>query len=138
MNGNPEPRAYLDTSVVILLIEGTAATRADIRAEFKKLGADRGRFAVSALTKLECLVKPLRAGDLDLERTYRLFFAGSEIHDAEITVDVWEGATQIRAKYGLRVPDALHLAAATAAKCTVILTRDQRWGQFLEVPVQVL
>jgi len=138
MNGNPEARSYLDTSVIILLVEGTAETRAAIRAGLKTLGADQGPFLVSALTRLECLVKPLRAGDVELERTCRMFFAGSEIREVEIGADVWESATQIRAKHGFRVPDALHLAAAACAQCSAILTRDQRWGGFPEVPVRIL
>jgi predicted nucleic acid-binding protein len=84
------------------------------------------------------LVKPVRAGDLDLERTYRMFFAGSEIRDVEISADVWEKATQIRAKHRFRVPDALHLAAAASAQCSMILTCDERWRGFLEVPVQIV
>jgi uncharacterized protein with PIN domain len=93
MNGNPEARAYLDTSVIILLVEGTAEIRAAIRAGLERLGADRGPFVISALTRLECLVKPLRTGDLELERTYRMLFADSEIQDAEISANVWESAT---------------------------------------------
>jgi predicted nucleic acid-binding protein len=138
MNGAPDVQAYLDASIIILLVEGTAGTRTEIRAELSRLGADHGPFLVSALTKVECLVKPLRTGDLDLEGTYRMFFAGSEIRDVEITTDVWERATRIRAKYGFRVPDAVHLAAATAAQCSMVLTRDERWRGFPDVPVQIL
>ena len=138
MNGSAEAGLYLDTSIIILLIEGAPEVRAAIRDELRRLGVNSGPFVVSPLAKLECLVKPIRAGEVELERIYRRFFAGSEIRDVEISADVWESATRIRAKYGFRVPDALHLAAATSAQCSMILTRDERWGGFLEVPVQIL
>ena len=138
MSGNTENRIYLDASIIILLIEGTREAKERLRSEFRRLGADQGILLVSPLTKLECLVKPIRTGDARLERVYRMFFSSSEIRQVEIGPTEWEKATRIRAQHGFRVPDALHLATAALNDCSMILTHDDRWGSFEEARVEVI
>ena len=40
----------------------------------------------------------------------------------EVTADVIEAATQLRAAHNFRAPDAIHLASALAARADVFLT----------------
>ncbi len=92
---------------------------------------------ISDLSRLECRVKPLRDGDADLLRDYDEFFAavGDVLPLSSAVVDE---ATRIRATYGFKTPDALHLAAAVVGRCDAFLTNDHRLNRFTALPVEVL
>ena len=60
----------------------------------------------SRLTRLECRSKPLRAGDLATLAQFDVFFAGVELVLADVSPAVIERATDLRAKYNLKTPDA--------------------------------
>jgi predicted nucleic acid-binding protein len=80
--------------------------------------------AISPLVMLECLVWPKRKRDLALEDHYARAFAGFEL--IELGVPVFLRATELRARHGLRTPDALHLAAAQLSGCVEFWTNDTR------------
>ena len=138
MNGADEVRLYLDTSVIVSLIEGTSDLKSRIWAEVSRFGGDEVTFVCTPLTRLECLVKPLRTADIDLQDLYERYFSASEVRMVEIGTAVWDQATHIRARYGFRVPDALHLATAVTHGCSVIVTRDAQWRRFGEGRVEII
>jgi uncharacterized protein len=51
---------------------------------------------------------------------------------------VIDRATDIRARYGFRTPDAIHLAAAVVSGCDVFLTNDYRLNRFPDVAMDVI
>jgi predicted nucleic acid-binding protein len=99
--------------------------------ELVTLHPDAG-FAVSRLSMLECLVKPLRdqnTGEID---RYRSFFASAGLQMVEVSSQVIETATLLRVRHGLRTPDAIQAASALSVKVPVtFLTGDK---QFTKVP----
>jgi predicted nucleic acid-binding protein len=56
---------------------------------------------------------------------------------ADISAVVIERATDLRAKYNLKTPDALHYATAVEGGATVFLTGDRGLARCVEVPVEV-
>lgn len=95
--------------------------------------ADDGEIEIvsSALTLLEVLVVPYRAGQLHLADRYEaLLTRGRNIRLLEIDRAQLRAAAQLRAIHGLRTPDALQLAAALSARCTVFVTSDRRLPEF--------
>lgn len=112
---------YLDTCLVIYLVED-AERGAHVRGLLASHGEEE--FAISPLVRLECLVGPLRSGDVELEDRYR---AALRLF-AEVPLDatVFERAARLRAASSLRTPDALHLAAAQVHGCTALWTNDAR------------
>jgi predicted nucleic acid-binding protein len=92
----------------------------------------------SRLTRLECRSKPLRAGDRATLAQYDVFFAGVELVLAEVSAAVVERATDLRARYNLKTPDALHYATAVEVGATAFLTGDRALSRCSEVPVEVL
>jgi predicted nucleic acid-binding protein len=92
----------------------------------------------SRLTRLECRSKPLRAADFATLAQFDVFFDGIELILAELSASVIERATDFRARYNLRTPDAIHYATAVDFGATVFLTGDRTLSRCSEVPVEVL
>ena len=105
--------AFFDASALIYLIEAkdpfASKVRKELTAAAKKypvLGA-----AVSRLTWLECRVGPMKANDSAALAAFDAFFARPDLAWVELTKDVVELAAAIRARHGLRTPDALQAAS---------------------------
>ena len=74
-----------------------------------------------------------------LVRRYRRFLLRSRNFSlAPITAAIAEQAASLRARYGLRTPDALQISAALAAGCSAFLTNDARLQRVTELRVLVL
>ena len=123
---------------MIRLVEGEAATRAPLTAQLTPCLGVPGSLVTSRLTRLECRSRPLRAGDLATLAQFDVFFAGVELILAEVSPAVIERATELRARYNLKTPDALHYATAVEVGATVFLTGDRALVRCSEVPVEVL
>lgn len=129
---------YADANVVIRLLEGDAATREPLERRLQSWRGT-GRFLLtSRLTRLECRVKPLRAGDAGLLALYDAFFAGVEVALIEITEPILEKATELRARLDFKTPDAIHLASAIVAGADSFLTGDRSLARCPEIPVEIL
>jgi predicted nucleic acid-binding protein len=124
--------------VVIRLVEGDASTRVPLVARLAASLGVAGSLVSSRLTRLECRSKPLRAGDLATLAQYDVFFAGKELILTDVSPAVIERATELRAKYNLKTPDALHYATAVEVGATVFLTGDCGFARCTEVPVEML
>ncbi|MDR2565599.1 MAG: PIN domain-containing protein [Bifidobacteriaceae bacterium] len=110
---------YVDSVICIYLIEGDGPRR---EHALEKLAQTDASLCVSPLVLMECLVKPFREDDPDLERRYRELLGGFET--AEMGLGVWEAAARIRATLRLGAADAIHLAAARGAGCSELWTAD--------------
>jgi predicted nucleic acid-binding protein len=116
---------YLDASAVIYLIEGSASIRAQVAARIAQAEKDpAGRLLASRLSRLECRVKPLRAGDAATLATYDAFFTRARLSVLDVSAAVLDRATELRARHGFKVPDAIHLATAIEAGADAFLTGD--------------
>jgi predicted nucleic acid-binding protein len=129
---------YLDSNIVIYLIEEPPDFGARATARMAPVRDTGERLAVTDLTRLECRVRPLASSDLGLLAHYDAFFRAPEVHVVPITSEVWDRATTIRAQFGHKVADAVHLAAAVQAGCGLFLTNDGSLDGFPGIPVEVL
>jgi predicted nucleic acid-binding protein len=132
------PLIYLDSNVVIRLVEGDAATRAPLQARLAPWLGMPASLVTSRLSRLECRTKPLRAGDLATLAQFDVFFAGVEIVLAEVSPGVIEQATDLRARFNLKTPDAIHYATALEVGASAFLTGDQALLRCSGVLVEVL
>ena len=57
---------------------------------------------------------------------------------AEISPAVIERATELRARYGFRTPDAIHVATAIEERADLLLTGDTGLARCTDVKVEVL
>ncbi len=126
----------VDTACFIYIIEGHPHYAPLLRPLF--VAADRGALALvtTAITLLEVLVVPYRAEDDGLASRYeRLLTQGRGITLVEAGVSQARLAAQLRARTGIRVPDALQLAAALSAGCTAFVTNDRALPSLPGLPV---
>lgn len=122
----PGPVA-IDTAVFIYLIEAHPRFLPHILPLFTQ--ADRGErvLATSALTLLEVLVVPYRAGNRQLAERYERLLTGSRgLRIVDLDRNQLRTAAQLRAVTGIKTPDALQLAAALGAGCGAFVTNDRR------------
>ncbi len=106
---------YLDSNIVIALVEATAEIKVGVAARLEELGGREGRCVVSDLVRLECRVKPIATGDTALLVEYDGYFASRDVSVVALLRPACDRATHIRARYGFGALDALHLAAAVEA-----------------------
>ena len=117
----------LDTAIFIYLIEEHPTYLPAVRPLFER--ADRGELEIvtSAITLLEVLVVPYRAGNLPLAARYEALLTRSRgVRLIDVDRTQLRAAAHLRAVHGVRAPDALQLAAALTARCTVFVTNDHR------------
>jgi predicted nucleic acid-binding protein len=123
--------ALLDSSIVIGALNRhdalhEAASRA-VRAE-----RDRHALAISALTYAEILVGPLRAGGRAVAVVERF---AAQVRIVDLSPDIARLAAELRAARGLKLPDAVIVAAGLRLGADVILTADARWKGIEKVAV---
>lgn len=122
-------RVYVDSCIIIYLIEGPAPLRETIRSAFQPRQGNRSIFCFSDLTRLECRVGPRQKADDDLLGLFDLFFISRDTESVPLTRKVFDLATELRAGYRLKAPDAIHLAAAINGECTELWTNDDRFSK---------
>jgi predicted nucleic acid-binding protein len=71
-------------------------------------------------------VRPLRERRLDIaERNRDILDSSFAVH--EVSQELGEGAATLRARYGLRTPDAIICATAFSAGCSYLVTNDDKF-----------
>jgi predicted nucleic acid-binding protein len=120
-------RIAVDTVVWIYFIEDHRTWAPLLEPLFERVDSGDITLITSALTLLEVLVVPFRAGNLDLAARYEALLMRSRGVDlAPIGHDVLRSAAQLRARFTVRAPDAIQLATALGRRCRVFLTNDRR------------
>ncbi len=128
-------RLYLDSAPVIYTVEQVMpfATAVDAR-----LGTSGVVLVASDLTRLECIIHPLRNADPALLQDFDDFFSARVTEMVTFTRNVFQRAAEIRAQHNFKTPDALHLAAAVESACDVFFTNDTQLARFTAIAVEVI
>src|SRR6187455_3467891 len=126
---------YLDANVIIYSVEQLPEYVGPIGEWVARVEGARGRLITSNLSRLECRVGPLRRRDEALRTRFDEFFEGADLTVLDLGRDVLDRATELRATYGFRTPDALHLATAILIEADVFLTADVRLARCTDVRV---
>jgi predicted nucleic acid-binding protein len=93
----------------------------------------------SELAFMECLVSPLRSGDVALRAAYEQALLGTEPQLLPITQAVLLGAARIRATSpSVRTPDAIHGGTAFIHGCSLLVTNDTGLRRLSGTPVVVI
>ena len=116
---------YLDSCVLIYLFESHPVLGP--RVQEALFAHPKSHFAISPLVKFECLVGPIRSGNLQLQQYYEEGFG--QFQQLPISEKAFLLAATIRGRFGLKPPDALHLAIAQIHCCDALWTNDSRLDQ---------
>jgi len=130
---------FLDTAPLIYFIEGHSGFQEKLMECFQ--ANDKGDFAfiTSSITLLEVLVKPLRDGKSKLVEQYKKILLNAPgIQIFEISNDIAEGAARLRAKYGLKTPDAIQISTALNNEADYFFTNDHRLSSVKEINIVTL
>ena len=130
-------RLYMDASAIIYSIEGLPEFREATLAWIERAEA-RGSIVTSRLARLECRVRPLRDRNVELLGRFEGFFARTGLELIEVTSDVIERATELRARHGIRTPDAIHIASAVVATADAFLTGDRDLLRHTDLSVRIV
>lgn len=83
-------------------------------------------------------MKPMRVGDTAALARFDAVLDAGNLSIVEVSAEVIERATEIRAQHGFRVPDALHMATAVLERADVFLTSDAKLKRFSNLAVELL
>ena len=135
----PRRRLALDTMCFILHFEGKSDWTAATRPLFSLIEQGACAAVTSAITLTELLTAPLRQGDEALAEEYRRLLATfPHLSVVPIDTEVATVAARLRGRYGIRTPDALHLATAVVSGADAFITADVRLFRVTEVEVMGL
>jgi predicted nucleic acid-binding protein len=129
---------FLDTNIVIYVVEGHPAFAPKVVQRLAAAQSAGDSFMLSDLTRMECLVGPLKTNNTAVRVSFHAFFARPDVWVVAITAVVCDRAAHIRATYNFRPMDALQLAAAVEHGASIFLTADARLGPFTGLTVEVL
>ena len=117
----------VDTAAFIYFIEEHPKFLPLILPLFREANEGKRTLVTSALTLLEVLVVPYRAGNRSLAERYEaLLTRGRGIRLVALSHDQLRAAAQLRAATNVKAPDALQLAAAIGSGCATFVTNDRR------------
>lgn len=130
-------KLFLDACSIIYLIESQQQQGQATRLLLDKALQNKTQLIVSRLSFLECRVLPLKENNTELLTRYNRFFQLPSIRIIELTADVVNLATDLRANYSqsLRTPDALQVACALSAHADQFLTGDKKLSVIEELEI---
>lgn len=121
------PRVFIDSAPLIYLVEGQIEITEKVElqlVDWLDAGAD---LYSSVITLAELLVAPERNNNQSLANKYHALFR-EILSGPLLTIDeqTAETAAQFRGRWGIRLPDALQLAAAVVSGCDIFYTNDKQ------------
>lgn len=129
-------RLYLDASAFIYLVDGPTLFRDRARTALERFKSDS--WATSYFSRLECRVKPLRERDNARLAAFDALLDPKRIELIDVDRRIIDRATEIRAEFGLRAVDALHVASAVLSGCDTALTGDAALSRVTDFRVEII
>lgn len=115
-------RVYLDSNILVYLLEGTPEFSDPIAAAMREI--PEAHFCISDLVRLECLVDPIRKYDTERKAAFDAQFETLTVLQLESAA--FDTAAELRARERLKTPDAIHVATALHHGCVEFWTNDHR------------
>ncbi|HXH02582.1 MAG TPA: PIN domain-containing protein [Candidatus Competibacteraceae bacterium] len=134
-------KLFLDTNAIVYLVEAVDPWYGRVRQILQEHFQRHGRvgIAVSALSWLECRIKPLRDGDQTLLARYETFFSRPGLCVCPVDMQVLDRAARLRAAHRLRTPDAIQVASAVTLEEEIgFVTADVELGRVTELRLVAL
>lgn len=133
--------AFLDANALIYLIEGAEPFAGRVRDKLEIIACEHKdtRLAMSALSRIECRVGPMKSGDTRVLADYDEFFSRPDLVLVALSDNVIDLATAIRARHGIKTPDALQAASCLQLGSDhLFITGDRGFRRVAGLHVRVL
>lgn len=117
----------LDSAPIIYYLEDRARFAARFLPLFEAAARGDLAIAVSAVTVAEVLTGPFAAGDDVLAERYRAALAKWTV--VPVTEELAATAARFRARFRLRLPDAIQLATAVQTSSWALVTHDRDFSR---------
>ena len=125
MTKRPVPRVYIDTNVLIYIVEGIEPFRSQLGLLVEALDAGGLQGVTSDLTIAEVMVKPFARKDQRYITEYsRLLSGASMLEMRSVDRTVLEHSAKLRAEIGGKLADGIHVATAELAGCSHLVSED--------------
>lgn len=126
----------LDTNIFIYHFEDNPAYSTYTENLFERIESGRVRAVTSALTLHEILTGARKAGKPDLVALYRnLLGSFPNILFVPFDARVADISSDLRARYGIRTPDAIQVATAIQQRADSFVTNDAGLRRIKEIRV---
>lgn len=128
----------IDTSVFIYLLQRHKQYVDAAREIMHTVQSGEYLGVFSCIGIIEILTGPKKQGKYELAAQYRemiTHFPNLTIHG--VTESIVEGASDLRARYGIATPDAIHLATAIDFGAEIFFTNDRSLMKVKEITVRV-
>jgi predicted nucleic acid-binding protein len=132
---------FLDACIIIYWVEAADPFYSRVAQAVISLKKENPKtnFAVSRLTLLECMVKPLRESNNQLIKRYEQFLNAPDLSIIEITPQIITRATSIRAFEKLKTPDSIQAASALSISGEVVfVTADQGFERVAKLKIHII
>ena len=135
----PIKKIMIDTAPFIYYIEEHEKYFPLIKSIFDKIDEFEIDAITSTITLLEVLVQPIKENDKELEKQYlEILIDNENLELIDINVVIAKKASEIRANYKIKSPDAIQLATGIVNQCDSFLTNDTDLKKVEEINVIVL
>ncbi len=120
-------RLYLDTNVFIYFVEGHSRFRVALDSLFKAHEDKKVSLCTSELTLAEVLVKPfVDFNEAAIERYQELLSPQSQLEVLPIDRNLLIASARVRATWGGKTFDAIHIATALHAEADFFISEDAK------------
>lgn len=120
-------RIAIDANVFVYLFEGSGTLSKVAAVVLDAVSSGRTTGVAATITLTEVVVGPVRAGeDTTAERYLDAIRSIDNLHIVPLTAEIAADAGFIRGRSGLTLADAIHVATASAAGATALVTNDRR------------
>lgn len=128
----------LDTNIFIYHFEENPAYSPYTEELFERIESGRVRAVTSALTLHEILTGARKTGKPDLVALYRnLLGSFPNLYFVPFDANVADISSDLRARYGIRTPDAIQVATAIHQRADAFVTNDAGLRRIKEIRVTI-
>ena len=129
----------LDTMLFIYSMEAKEPYMSMLSSIFYYIEKGLAKGVTSIITLTEILVKPIKDRNIEAVKDYKFLLNNfPNLKMVNIDPKTAEKGAELRAKYGIRTPDALQIASAIENQATIFLSNDYQLKKIKEIETLVL
>lgn len=130
---------FLDTSCFIYTVEENPKYHSLTKKILNMISDKEIKATTSVITLGELLAKPLKENNILLATLYKNILTKTEgLTTFSIDTLLATNASQISAKYGIKLLDSIQLSVAIKNECQIFLTNDKGLKKCKEITVLIL